>query len=182
MFTSNGIKYVYTSCCFVTKFCPTFCNPVNCNPPSSSVQGILQARILERVAISFSRGSSRPKARPASPALAGRFFTSEPPGKPIHTSGADLSSFFFTVENDFIFYLYFLSLYLLKFFCSFLFWPHHAAYRILVQHVDLSSLTGIKPMPTPVKSWFPDHWTTRKFPSTNLSSYLLFLLVKYRWQ
>ena len=37
--------------------------PVDCSPPSSSVHGILQARILEWVAISFSRGSSRPRDR-----------------------------------------------------------------------------------------------------------------------
>ena len=38
----------------------TLWNPVDCNPPGSSVHGILQARILELVALSFSRGSSRP--------------------------------------------------------------------------------------------------------------------------
>ena len=48
-------------CCLVAKSCPTLCNPMNCSPPGSSVQGIFQARILEWVAISSSRGSSRPK-------------------------------------------------------------------------------------------------------------------------
>ena len=38
-----------------------FCDPMDCSSPSSSVHGILQARILEWVAISFSRGSSRPR-------------------------------------------------------------------------------------------------------------------------
>ena len=56
-------------------------------PPSgSSVHGIFQARILERVAIFYSRGSSGPRDKPASlasPALAGRFFTSVPPGKTV---------------------------------------------------------------------------------------------------
>ena len=37
---------------------PTLCNPMDCSPPGSSVHGILQARILEWVAIPFSRGSS----------------------------------------------------------------------------------------------------------------------------
>ena len=41
--------------------CLTFCGPVHCSTPGSSVHGILQARILERVAISDSRGSSRPR-------------------------------------------------------------------------------------------------------------------------
>ena len=40
---------------------PTLCDPMDYSPPGSSVHGILQARILERVAVSFSRGSSRPR-------------------------------------------------------------------------------------------------------------------------
>ena len=58
------------------------CDPMDCSPPGSSVHGIFQARILEWVATPFSRGSSRPGLEPESPALAGRFFTSELPGKP----------------------------------------------------------------------------------------------------
>ena len=42
----------------VTQLCPTLCDPMDCSPPGSSIHGILQARILEWVAISFSRGSS----------------------------------------------------------------------------------------------------------------------------
>ena len=44
----------------VTQSCPTLCDPVpvDCSPPGSSIHGILQARILEWVVISFSRGSS----------------------------------------------------------------------------------------------------------------------------
>ena len=38
--------------------CLTLCDPMDCSPPESSVHGISQARILEWVAISFSRGSS----------------------------------------------------------------------------------------------------------------------------
>ena len=41
--------------------CLTLWNPVDCSPPGSSVHGILQARILERVAVSFSKGSSSPR-------------------------------------------------------------------------------------------------------------------------
>ena len=55
------------------------------NLPGSSVHGISQAWILEWVAISFSRGSSRPRNQTVSPlasALPGGFFTTEPPGKP----------------------------------------------------------------------------------------------------
>ena len=49
-------------CCLVTKSCPTFCDPMDTpGSPGSSVHGISQARILEWVAISFFRGSSRPR-------------------------------------------------------------------------------------------------------------------------
>ena len=44
-----------------TQSCPTLCDSVDCSPPGSSVPGILQARILECIAISFSRGSSCPR-------------------------------------------------------------------------------------------------------------------------
>ena len=58
----------------VAQSCPTLCDPVDCSPPSSSIHGILQARILEWVAISFSRGSSRPRNRTQVSRIAGRHF------------------------------------------------------------------------------------------------------------
>ena len=45
----------------VTQSCPTLCDLMECGPPGSSVHRILQARILEWVAIPFSRGSSEPR-------------------------------------------------------------------------------------------------------------------------
>ena len=45
----------------VAQSCPTLCDPMDCSPPGSSVHGIFQARVLEWVAISFSRGSSQPR-------------------------------------------------------------------------------------------------------------------------
>ena len=64
---------------------PTPCDPMDCSLPGSSVHGILQARILEWVAISFSRGSFWSRDRicvPWGSCTAGGFFTAEPPGKP----------------------------------------------------------------------------------------------------
>ena len=49
--------------CVCAQFCLTLCNPKDCSPPGSSVHGILQARILEWVAISSSRGSFQPRDR-----------------------------------------------------------------------------------------------------------------------
>ena len=50
-----------TVCVLVSQSCPTLCNPMDCSLPGSSIHGILQARILEWIAISFSRGSSQPR-------------------------------------------------------------------------------------------------------------------------
>ena len=46
----------------VTQLCQTLCNPMDCSPPGTTVLGILQAKIMEWVAIPFSRGYSQPKA------------------------------------------------------------------------------------------------------------------------
>ena len=67
--------------CLVAQSCLTLCDPMGCSPPGSSVHGILQA-ILEWVAIPFSRGSTRPRMEPWSPALQADSLASEPPGKP----------------------------------------------------------------------------------------------------
>ena len=47
--------------CMRAQMCPTLCGPMDCSPPGSSVHGILQARVLEQVAISHSRGSLPPR-------------------------------------------------------------------------------------------------------------------------
>ena len=65
-----------------SQWCLILCDPMHCSPPGSSVHGILQARTLEQVATSSSKGSSPPGMELASLALAGRYFTIEPPGKP----------------------------------------------------------------------------------------------------
>ena len=73
-------------CCYsVTKLCPTLCDPMDGSLPGSSVHGILQARILEWVAISFSRDLSDPGIKPRSPALQADSLLSELPGKPLLT-------------------------------------------------------------------------------------------------
>ena len=62
------------------QLCPTLCNPKNSSPPGSSVHGILWARILEWVAISFSRDLSDPGIKLGSLALQADSLPSEPPG------------------------------------------------------------------------------------------------------
>ena len=59
----------------VAQLCPTLCIPMNCSLPGNSVHGIFQARILEWVAISFSRGSSQPRDQTLVFHIVGRCFT-----------------------------------------------------------------------------------------------------------
>ena len=61
--------------CSVAWSCLILCGPVHCSPPGSSIHGISQARILERVAISSSRGSSRLRDQTLISCTAGKFFT-----------------------------------------------------------------------------------------------------------
>ena len=70
------------TCCLVTKLCPTVFNPKDCSPPGSTVHAILQARILQWVAISFSRDLPDPGIESGSLALQADSLRSEPPGKP----------------------------------------------------------------------------------------------------
>ena len=55
--------------------CPNLRGPMDCSPPGSSIHGILQVRILEWVAVPFSRGSSPPRDQTQASHIAGRFFT-----------------------------------------------------------------------------------------------------------
>ena len=59
----------------VAQSCPTLCDPMDCNLSGSSVHEIFQAKVLEWIAISFSRGSSRPRSQTRVSRIAGRFFT-----------------------------------------------------------------------------------------------------------
>ena len=67
--------------CAVAQSCPILCDPVDCSPPGCSVPGILQARILEWAAISFSRGSSQPRDWTLISFPTGRFLTIWATGK-----------------------------------------------------------------------------------------------------
>ena len=58
----------------VAQSCPTLCDPTDCSLPGSSLHGILQARVLEWVATSFSRGSSLPRDRTWVSSIPGRCF------------------------------------------------------------------------------------------------------------
>ena len=80
----------------VAQLYPTLCSPMDCRPLGSSDHGILQARILEWIAIPFSRGSSQPRNWTQVSCIAGRFFTIWATGKPaIFTWGPIINFWYF---------------------------------------------------------------------------------------
>ena len=76
----NGLKVVKL---LVAQSCLTLCDPMDCSPPGSSVHGILQARVLGWVAISFSRKYPNPGVEPESPLL----HTDSLPSEPLEKGG-----------------------------------------------------------------------------------------------
>ena len=65
------MPYMVGRCCWIAKSCLTLCDPIDYSLPGSSVHGIFQARVLEQVTISSSRGSSRPRNRICVSCIAG---------------------------------------------------------------------------------------------------------------
>ena len=122
-----------------------------------------QARILEWVAISFSRGSSWPRDQTCISWIAGRFFTTESLGKPQSTSTESESAFFLSAVYFICVcvYLYskiylFIWLYRLLGTCE----PLAVACGILVPW------SGIEPRPSALGAQSLSHWTTRGVPET----------------
>ena len=81
--------------------CPTPCNPMDSSPPGSSVHGVSQARILEWVAILFSRGSSQSRDWTQVSCIAGRFFTLWTTKEALPPSHASLKYISFTLYLKF---------------------------------------------------------------------------------
>ena len=84
--TQTSTLYYYKVKVKVAQWYLTLCDAMGC-----TVHGILQARILEWVAVPFSRGSSQPRDQTQVSRIAVRFFTSEPQGKPKNTGVGSLS-------------------------------------------------------------------------------------------
>ena len=82
-FFFSDSAYLWKCKVLVIQSCLTLCDPVHCSLPGSSVYGILQGRILEWIAFSFSRGSSQP-IESKSPSLQADSLLFKPLGKPIY--------------------------------------------------------------------------------------------------
>ena len=107
----------------VAQSSPTLCDPIDCSPPCPSVHGISQARILEWVAISFSRGSSWSKDRTPFSCTAGRFFTIWAWGSPTILN---------TERSLLDICLFFLRDYQTVFLSNFILLQFHQLYKILL--------------------------------------------------
>ena len=112
---------------------------MDCSLPGFSVHGIFQARVLEWVAISFSRGSSWPRDRTQVSYIADRRFTLWATNSPLYIY---ISSFFFFFLVLFIYLFYFTILY---WFCHTLTWIHHGCTR--VPHPEPPSHLSPHPIP-----------------------------------
>ena len=86
--------------CVHTQLCLTLCNSMDCNPPGSSVHGILQVRTLEWVAMPSSRGSSQLRDRTQVSHISGGLFTSEPPGKTSNVISSPKEEFIHPVAEN----------------------------------------------------------------------------------
>ena len=82
LFSDRMVPVFFSIVCVGAQSYLTLCDPMDCSPPDSSVHSILQARILEWVAISFSRGFSQPRVSTLSLASPALQVDSLPPGKP----------------------------------------------------------------------------------------------------
>ena len=80
---SELLQFIRLKWSEVAQSSPTLCDPMDCSLRGSSVHGIFQARVLEWVAISFSKGSSRSRDRTRVSRIAGRRFTIWATGKPL---------------------------------------------------------------------------------------------------
>ena len=166
-------------CAELLQSCPTLCDPMNCSPPGSSVHEFFQAKILEWVSISFSKGSSWPRDQTCISYVIyiGRFFTNAPSGKP--QTGYRVSfaqddtvgsrqSFFDSQEiglSTGIFKPWLMS------FC--LFWPPLVFYKImqfgmrllvphsvpsLTEHISLWSFNMLRASKSKTNCLAPDSW------------------------
>ena len=86
---------IHLSCvCLVAKSCKTPCNSMDCTPQALLSLGFPRQEYWRRLLFPSPGDLPNPGIKPTSPALAGRFFTTEPPGKPIHFSKCCLNALY----------------------------------------------------------------------------------------
>ena len=143
---------------------PTLCDLMDCSPPGSSVHGILQARILEWVAMPSSRESSPPRDQTHISCTAGRFLTTEPMGNPSFSS----TEFFYFHKHILSFEcVFFITS------CSFFIDVVSSPFLLRILNIDFFFLLHSSPCPVSI---FPKFLLFVSFVLSlySLSSYCLF--------
>ena len=128
---------VYVCVCMPAKSlqsCTTLCNPMDCSPPVSLVHGVLQARILEWVAISSYRGSSLPRDQTCISCIGRRILLTEPPGSPYYIVG--ILYIYMSMENP----------------------MDRGAWKAIVHGVTKSQTWRSNETATTIYSSFHEHW------------------------
>ena len=149
-------------CVLVSQSCPTICDAMDYSPPGSSVHGIFQTRILEWVAIPFSRGSSQPRDQTWVSCIAGSFFTV--------WAMREASSISLSFLETFIIWLK-----------SLLPGLHCGIWTLSCSMQDLIPWSGIKPRPPALGTQSLSPWTTREVPIfflTCIYSFIYFWLCR----
>ena len=119
-------------CCLFAKSCPTLLQPHDYSPLGSSVHGIFWARILSRLPGPSPGDFPNPGMELTSPAMAGRFFTTKPPGKPtVLYTGDNLDTARLIIEHAWTSKIY------TRFF------HHHWLSRVLTAPIQLHMLTSL---------------------------------------
>ena len=169
--------------CMLTSLCLTLRNLMDCSPPGSSVHEIFLARILKGVATLSSRGSSRPRdwtRVSCGSCIAGRFFTAEPPEKPLPKQLADplclgrmLASFVHFLWYSLTIITFFEDVFwcrpFLKSLSNLLQYSSSVLCFLAMRHVGvLAPRPGIKPTPSCIGRLSPNHWTAREVPKLSI--------------
>ena len=149
--------------------CLTLCDPTDSSPPDSTVHGILQARILEWVAISFSICHANKLLNKVASIL---LYTMNSFGLKSLTSSVQLVSNLFVPQKSCILLLQEEQENVLGkqiSFDSFIFWPCHMACRSLVPQ------PGTEPLPSALEAKCRNHWANREVPKISFES------IPYTW-
>ena len=166
----------------VAQSCPTLCDPMDCSLPGSSIHGILQARILEWVAISFSRGSSQPRDQTRVSLIAGRRFnlwaTREAPSPEVCSNSCPLVQWcYLTISSSAALFSF-----CLQSFPTSGSFPVSPLFASGGQRIGASVSTSV--LPVNIQSWIPSgltglisllsKWLSRIFSSTTILKHQFF--------
>ena len=139
---------------------PTLCDPKDCSPQGSSIHGIFQAKVLELVAISFSRGSSWPRNQTQVSHIAGRFFTIWATGEAPWRLKRYVNQVQDVILNKYSFFYIFIFIYLFLYIYLTVLGLSRSFWTLSCGVWDLVPWSGIELGPPALGIQSVSHWTT----------------------